>query len=51
MTEKIWTQAEKLGASDFDRYDAIHLAPAENAKVDVFLTTDDNMQKIANRNK
>lgn len=51
MTEKILTQAEKLGASGFDSYDAIHLASAENAKVDVFLTTDDNMQKIANRNK
>lgn len=51
MTEKILTQAEKLTASGFDSYDAIHLASAENAKVDVFLTTDDNMQKIANRNK
>ena len=51
MTEKILTQAEKLAASGFDSYDAIHLASAENAKVDVFLTTDDNMQKIANRNK
>ena len=51
MTEKILTQAEKLGAAGFDSYDAIHLASAENAKVDVFLTTDDNMQKIANRNK
>ena len=51
MTEKILTQAEKLVASGFDSYDAIHLASAENAKMDVFLTTDDNMQKIANRNK
>jgi len=51
MTEKILTQAEKLVASGFDSYDAIHLASAENAKVDVFLTTDDNMQKIASRNK
>jgi len=51
MTEKIMTQAEKLVASGFDSYDAIHLASAENAKVDVFLTTDDNMQKVANRNK
>ena len=51
MTEKILVQAEKLESSGFDSYDAIHLASAENAKVDVFLTTDDNMQKIANRNK
>jgi predicted nucleic acid-binding protein len=51
MTEKILTQAEKLVASNIDGYDAIHLASAENAKANVFLTTDDNMQKIANRNK
>ena len=51
LTDKILTQAEKLETSGFDSYDAIHLASAENAKVDVFLTTDDNMQKIATRNK
>ena len=51
LTEKILTQAEKLETSGFDSYDAIHLASAEQAKVDIFLTTDDNMQKIANRNK
>ena len=50
-TEKILTQAEKLEISGFDSYDAIHLASAENAKVDIFLTTDDNLQKVANRNK
>ncbi len=51
MTEKILVQAEKLESSGFDSYDAIHLASAEQAKVDIFLTTDDNMQKLANRNK
>lgn len=51
MTEKILTRADKLEASGFDSYDAIHLASADQAKVDVFLTADDNMQKIANRNK
>jgi len=50
-TEKILTRAEKLETSGFDSYDAIHLASAENSNVDVFLTTDDNLQKIANRNK
>ena len=50
-TEKILAQAEKLETSGFDSYDAIHLASAENAKVDVFLTTDDKLQKVANRNK
>ncbi|MDO9302993.1 MAG: PIN domain-containing protein [Anaerolineales bacterium] len=50
-TEKILMQAEKLESSGFDGYDAIHLASAEQGKVDVFLTTDDNIQKISNRNK
>jgi len=35
----------------FDSYDAIHLASAEYAKVDVFLTTDDQILKIAARKK
>ena len=51
ITEKILKRAEKLEASGFDSYDAIHLATAEQAKVDVFLTTDDNIQKVANRKK
>jgi predicted nucleic acid-binding protein len=50
-TEKILARAEKLETSGFDSYDALHLASAEQAKVGVFLTTDDNMQKIAHRNK
>ena len=51
MTEKILTRAEKIETLGFDSYDAIHLVSAEQAKVDVFLTTDDNIQKIASRNK
>ena len=50
-TEKILAQAEKLETSGFASYDALHLAFAEQAKVGVFLTTDDSLQKIANRNK
>jgi predicted nucleic acid-binding protein len=50
-TEKILAQAEKLESSGFDGYDAIHLASAEQGKVDIFLTTDDNIQKISSRNK
>ena len=50
-TEKILKQAENLEAAGFDSYDAIHLASAEQAKADIFLTTDDNIQKVANRNK
>jgi len=51
ITDKILNRAEKLEASGFDSYDAIHLASAEQANVDVFLTTDDNIQKVSNRNK
>jgi predicted nucleic acid-binding protein len=51
MDERILTRAEKLEASGYDSYDAIHLASAERAKVDVFLTTDDNLLKVANQNK
>jgi predicted nucleic acid-binding protein len=51
ITEEILKRAEKLEASGFDSYDAIHLASAEQAKVDVFLTTDDGVQKTANRDK
>ncbi len=51
ISEKILNRAEKLEASGFDSYDAIHLASAEHANVDVFPTTDDNIQKISNRNK
>jgi predicted nucleic acid-binding protein len=50
-TEKMLNRAEKLEASGFDSYDAIHLASAEQANVDVFLTTDDNIQMVLNRNK
>ena len=50
-TEKILDRAETIESSGFESYDAIHLASAEQAKVDIFLTTDDNLLKIANRNK
>jgi predicted nucleic acid-binding protein len=51
ITEEILNRAEELEASGFDSYDAIHLASAEQARVDVFLTTDDGIQKTANRKK
>jgi len=51
ISPKITERAEALSSLGFDEYDAFHLASAENAKVDVFLTTDDPLQTIANRNK
>jgi predicted nucleic acid-binding protein len=51
ITEKVLEQSEKLESFGFDEFDAIHLASAEGANVDIFLTTDDNLLKVANRNK
>jgi predicted nucleic acid-binding protein len=51
LSEKIMERAEALSSLGFGEYDALHLASAENAKVDVFLTTDDPLLTIANRNK
>lgn len=51
ITEKILNRAETLEASGFDSYDAIHLASAEAAQVEVFLTTDDSILKSASRSK
>lgn len=50
-TEKILSRAEQLEEAGFDSYDAIHLSSAEFGKVDVFLTTDDQILKVAARKK
>jgi predicted nucleic acid-binding protein len=51
ISDKLLDNAEKLESLGFDSYDAIHLSSAEQAKVDVFLTTDDNIVKAAHRSK
>jgi predicted nucleic acid-binding protein len=51
VNEKILERAEALELKGFDSYDSIHLASAEEAQADIFLTTDDRMIKLANRNK
>ena len=51
ISEKTLDRAEALSSLGFGEYDALHLASAESAKVDVFLTTDDQLQKIADKNK
>jgi len=51
ITEKILKRAEELEETGFDSYDAIHLASAEIGKADIFLTTDDQILKVSNRNK
>jgi predicted nucleic acid-binding protein len=42
-------RAQELKAMGFRTYDALHLACAEQATVDVFLTTDDRVLRIATR--
>jgi len=42
-------RAQELKAMGFRTYDALHLACAEQATVDVFLTTDDRVRRIATR--
>ena len=49
--EKTMRRAEELEKAGFDSYDAVHLASAEIGKADVFLTTDDQILKIAARKK
>ena len=51
VNEKTLKRAEELEETGFDSYDAIHLASAEFGKADIFLTTDDQILKISNRNK
>ena len=51
LSDKILRRGEELEEFGFDSYDAIHLASAESAKVDVFLTTDDQILKVSNRKK
>lgn len=42
-------RAHELQAAGFSEFDALHLACAESAHVDVFLTTDDRLVRRANR--
>lgn len=49
LTEAAVTRAKALQGMGFRTYDALHLACAEQATVDVFLTTDDRVLRIATR--
>jgi hypothetical protein len=51
INEETLKRADKLSALGFGEYDALHLSAAENSIVDVFLTTDDQLQKLADKNK
>jgi len=47
--EKEIKRAAELEKAGFQIFDALHLASAESAKVDVFLSTDDRLLKLAKR--
>jgi len=49
LTEAAVTRAKALQGMGFCTYDALHLACAEHAAVDVFLTTDDRVLRLAAR--
>jgi predicted nucleic acid-binding protein len=49
LTATAVTHAKELQAMGFRTYDALHLACAEQARVDVFLTTEDRVLRIATR--
>jgi predicted nucleic acid-binding protein len=47
ITKPIRDRANYLGEFGFKPFDALHIASAESAKVDVFLTTDDRLLRRA----
>ena len=49
LREKELARAKSLEKLGFVGFDAVHLACAESGKVDVFLTTDDRLLKLAKR--
>lgn len=49
IEEAVISRAATLEKIGFDPYDALHLACAEYSGVDVFLTTDDKLLRLANR--
>jgi len=42
-------QDRELQKEGFQVYDSLHIACAENAQVDIFLSTDDRLLKLAKR--
>lgn len=50
-SSEIIRRAKELCSFGLGNMDALHISCAERAKVDVFLSTDDNLVKIAKKNK
>lgn len=51
LNPEIYTIADCLHKLGFKSYDGLHLACAKQAKVDIFLTTDDKLLKKAKNNQ
>lgn len=49
--QNAFDRAQELSGIGFGNMDALHIACAEEAKVDIFLSTDDKLVKIAKKNK
>jgi predicted nucleic acid-binding protein len=49
LTDVAISRVQELKALGFRTYDALHLACAEQTTVDIFLTTDDGVLRIATR--
>ena len=49
LVDVVIARVQELKAMGFRTYAAFHLACAEQATVDIFLTTDDRMLRIATR--
>jgi predicted nucleic acid-binding protein len=51
LNEEIYLSSEQIKELGFKSYDALHLACAKYAKVEVFLSTDDKLVKKAHKNQ
>lgn len=51
FNDTIETRAKSLEKIGFDPLDALHISSAESEKIEVFLTTDDDIIKTANKNE
>ena len=50
LNDAMVERGEELKEMGLKAYDALHVACAEHAQVDVFLTTDDRLRRVATRN-
>lgn len=51
LNDREMSRAEELQRLGFKAYDAMHIACSETANVYIFLTTDDKLLKMANRER